>query len=66
MVENNEIKFFYISDNGLGRGSSDVLTWIKEHSTEIPATEWQGGSSGSSQTSGMGMGGSGTLYQINK
>ncbi|MFP3124331.1 glycosyltransferase family 39 protein [Ectobacillus funiculus] len=66
MVENNEIKFFYISDNGLGRGSSDVLTWIKEHSTEIPATEWQGSSSSSSQTSGMGMGGSGTLYQINK
>ncbi len=66
MVENNEIKFFYISDNGSGRGSSDVLTWIKENSTEIPATEWQGSSSSSSQLSEMGRGGSDTLYQINK
>lgn len=55
-----------ISDNGSGRGSLDVLTWIKEHSTEIPTAEWQGSLSSSSQPSGMGRGGSDTLYQMNK
>ncbi|MGG2134540.1 hypothetical protein AB1284_24970 [Bacillus sp. S2(2024)] len=63
MVENNEIKFFYISDNDPGRGNSEVLTWIKEHSTKVPTSEWQGSSS---ESNTMGMGGSGTLYQINK
>lgn len=62
MVENNEVKYFLISGVGGGRGgSSGVLEWIKNNSTEVPTTEWQ---SNSTQSSFMGRDNGNTLYQI--
>ncbi|NRF92123.1 glycosyltransferase family 39 protein [Paenibacillus frigoriresistens] len=44
MVQNKEIKYFLISSGGFGGGggtSSELTTWIKEHSTEVPKSEYQ-------------------------
>jgi 4-amino-4-deoxy-L-arabinose transferase-like glycosyltransferase len=42
MVQNKEIKYFLISSGGGGGStSSELTTWIKEHSTEIPKSEYQ-------------------------
>lgn len=43
MVQNNEIKYFLISSGGFGGGgaSSELTTWVKEHSTEVPKSEYQ-------------------------
>jgi 4-amino-4-deoxy-L-arabinose transferase-like glycosyltransferase len=43
MVQNKEIKYFLLSSGGFGGGevSSDITTWIKEHSTEVTKSEYQ-------------------------
>lgn len=59
MIKKGEVKYFYLSGMGKG-GQSDVITWIKENSKEIPASKWQSTSSSSQQ----GPSGNGTLYEI--
>ncbi|MGD0153519.1 MAG: glycosyltransferase family 39 protein [Thermacetogeniaceae bacterium] len=68
MVKDKQIKFFLISPGaGLGGGGRDgnneVASWIRAHSTEVPAAEWQ---SGSDQDGATGMGGAQALYKINE
>lgn len=62
MVTNKEVKYFLISSGGPGRGSSEVLTWIRQNGKEIPQTEWQSGTGNSRGDSGMN--GSSTLYEV--
>jgi 4-amino-4-deoxy-L-arabinose transferase-like glycosyltransferase len=65
MVKNKEVKYFLISsgtDGGRG-GSNEVLNWIRNHSTEVPQSEWQ---STTSQGGQMGRMGSNTLYLIDQ
>ncbi|GAB1763944.1 hypothetical protein PMEGAPL125_03640 [Priestia megaterium] len=59
MIKKGEVKYFYLSGMGKG-GQSDVITWIKENSKEIPFSKWQSTSSSSQQ----GPSGNGTLYEI--
>ncbi|TPF18710.1 glycosyltransferase family 39 protein [Priestia megaterium] len=59
MIKKGEVKYFYLSGMGKG-GQSDVITWIKENSKEIPSSKWQFTSSSSQQ----GPSGNGTLYEI--
>ena len=74
MVANKDVKYFLLSGGGFGGpggGSSDVQTWIKENGTEIPQSEWNSALTNSANTDtntragGMGMGGAGTLYEVN-
>ncbi|MDQ0892345.1 4-amino-4-deoxy-L-arabinose transferase-like glycosyltransferase [Paenibacillus sp. V4I9] len=81
MVQNKEIKYFLISSGGFGGGggtSSELTAWIKEHSTEVPKSEYQSettqtpqgrdgqdGRDGQGGPMGGGLNGSGTLYEIN-
>lgn len=81
LVESGQLKYFMISGGGFGRGgSSDVTTWITEHGTVIPTSEWQGGTASgtnagtdatdSNATDGgrsggfRGMNGGATLYEV--
>ncbi|WVE39018.1 glycosyltransferase family 39 protein, partial [Priestia megaterium] len=59
MIKKGEVKYFYLSGMGKG-GQSDVITWIKENSKEIPSSKWQSTSLSSQQ----GPSGNGTLYEI--
>jgi 4-amino-4-deoxy-L-arabinose transferase-like glycosyltransferase len=59
MIKKGEVKYFYLSGMGKG-GQSDVITWIKENSKEIPSSKWQSTSSSAQQ----GPSGNGTLYEI--
>lgn len=59
MIKKGEVKYFYLSGMGKG-GQSDVITWIKENSKEIPSSKWQSTSSSAQQ----GPPGNGTLYEI--
>ncbi|MEN6463413.1 MAG: glycosyltransferase family 39 protein [Syntrophomonas sp.] len=65
MVKNKEVKYFLISSGiGGGRGgSSEVLNWVRTHSTEVPQSEWQ---STASQGGQLGRGESNTLYLIDQ
>ncbi|MEN6326538.1 MAG: glycosyltransferase family 39 protein [Syntrophomonas sp.] len=64
MVKNKEVKYFLISGNGGGRGgSSEVLNWIRSHSTEVPQSEWR---STTSQVGQIGRGESNSLYLIDQ
>ncbi len=73
-----DMKYFLIpsgsgSGGGFGDrdGSSDVMSWIRANSTEVPKEEWQDNSSvqsgpqGFSQGGPMGGGNDRTLYEIN-
>lgn len=64
LVAENKVKFFLIpSSPGGGRGSSEVMDWIRANSTEVPKEEWQ---SESGQGGPMGMRSGSTLYKINE
>lgn len=66
MVNNKEVKYFLISSGGaggFGGGSSEVLTWIREHGREVPKEEWQ--ASTGTPSGGMGRDGSQALYEVN-
>ncbi|MDT3428700.1 4-amino-4-deoxy-L-arabinose transferase-like glycosyltransferase [Paenibacillus forsythiae] len=58
LVGSGKVKYFYISGGGgMGggrEGNSELTAWITGHGTEIPSSEWQGASSGTS----------GTLYEV--
>lgn len=70
MVKNQEVRYFLIPSGtgvggggGPGGGSTEVLEWIRAHSTEVPKEQWQ---SNSAQGDSMGRGEAKTLYQINQ
>jgi 4-amino-4-deoxy-L-arabinose transferase-like glycosyltransferase len=66
MVKNKEVKYFLIpSGSGFGGrgGRSEVMDWIRAHSTEVPKSEWQ---TDTSQGDPMGRGEEKTLYKINE
>lgn len=66
IVKKGEVKYFLI-DSGTGfggrGGSSEVMNWIRQNSTEVPGSKWQ---LNSAQSGSMGRGESKTLYQINE
>jgi 4-amino-4-deoxy-L-arabinose transferase-like glycosyltransferase len=74
MVKNKEVKYFLIPSGGSGGfgfggpdgGDSQVLNWIREHSTKISSDQWQSTNPSDADQSGMGMrmGGSMALYEI--
>lgn len=66
LVADKEVKYFLIPSGsgfggGGGRGSSEVLEWIRANSTEVPREEWQ---SNFTQWDLMGMRNDETLYII--
>jgi 4-amino-4-deoxy-L-arabinose transferase-like glycosyltransferase len=70
MIANKEVKYFLLGGDNRG-GSSDVTTWIKANSTEVPSEQWQTTTTSTSSSDGKqgspmgGRGGSSTLYKIN-
>lgn len=71
MVNNREVKYFLIPSGsnvggggGFGGGSTEVLSWIRAHSTEVPKSEYQ--STGNTTGGSMGRDGEKTLYKINQ
>ncbi|MFD0694616.1 glycosyltransferase family 39 protein [Paenibacillus sp. GCM10027628] len=57
MVANKEIKYFLLSSGGGfggGGASSEVTTWIKAHSTEVPKSEYQSVATTQAQQAGDG------------
>jgi len=59
LVKSGQVKYFMVGGMGGRGGSSDIGDWIKEHGTEIPASEWKTG-----MDSGSGFGGQTTLYEV--
>ncbi|NLI90957.1 MAG: glycosyltransferase family 39 protein [Peptococcaceae bacterium] len=56
MIRNKEVKYFLLSSGGFGgRGSSEILQFIREKGKEIPQENWQGAGSTT---------GSLTLYEV--
>ena len=55
LVRSGKVKYFLLGGGGMGgggrEGSSEVTDWIKENGTEIPAAEWQGGTSATASDS---------------
>lgn len=68
LVKGNKVKYFLVGGGMGGRGgSSELTTWIKEHGTEIPSSEWGGTSTATQADSGMMQGGpegNMTLYEV--
>ncbi|USB32347.1 glycosyltransferase family 39 protein [Paenibacillus sp. YPG26] len=69
LVKDSKVKYFLVGGGMGGRGGSSELTaWIKEHGTEIPASEWSDSSESAEQTdSGFRQGGPDgnmTLYEV--
>ncbi len=63
LVKSGKVHYFLISaGNGPG-GSSSLTSWIQQHCTVVPTSQWQ--SSSSTSTSQFGPGGSLTLYVYN-
>ena len=69
MVKNKEVKYFLIPSGsgvggggGFGGGSTEVLNWIRAHSTEVPQAEWQSNANEGT----MGKGEAKTLYKVNQ
>jgi 4-amino-4-deoxy-L-arabinose transferase-like glycosyltransferase len=70
IVKNKEVKYFLIPSGsgvggggGFGGGSTEVLNWIRAHSTEVPQAEWQ---SNATEGGSMGKGEAKTLYKVNQ
>jgi 4-amino-4-deoxy-L-arabinose transferase-like glycosyltransferase len=60
LTTNGTVRFFLIDGNGGpgGGGQSSLTTWIEQHSTVVPASQWQS----TSTSTNSGFGGGGTLY----
>lgn len=72
LVTSGQLKYVILG-GGMGSGSSDLTTWVQEHGTEIPQSEWSATSTAStdtiSQSSQRGGGGRSsqlTLYELNQ
>ncbi|MDO7905645.1 glycosyltransferase family 39 protein [Paenibacillus sp. JX-17] len=59
LVKSGKLKYFLIGGRG---GNSEITTWVQEHGTEIPESEWK--TTTSSGSSAMGRSGNGTLYEV--
>ncbi|RUT29573.1 phospholipid carrier-dependent glycosyltransferase [Paenibacillus zeisoli] len=69
LVKSSKVKYFLVGGGMGGRGgSSELTTWIKDHGTEIPSSEWNESGSTAEQTdSGLMQGGPDgnmTLYEV--
>ncbi|WP_342774576.1 hypothetical protein [Paenibacillus piri] len=68
MVKNGELKYFMISDGGMGGrgGSAELTQWIKEHGTAVPTEEWKstGNNNGESRSMQDRRGQNMTLYEV--
>jgi len=66
LIRNKQVKYFLVSSGGFGgRGSSEILQFIREKGKEIPRQEWQSGTgSAGNSMGGMGRNGSSTLYEV--
>lgn len=72
LVTSGELKYVILG-GGMGSGNSDLTTWVQEHGTEIPQSEWSATStastdttSQSSQREGGGRSSQLTLYELNQ
>jgi 4-amino-4-deoxy-L-arabinose transferase-like glycosyltransferase len=64
LVKSGKVRYFLISSSGNGPGGSSSLTsWIQQHGTVVPTSQWQSSSTASAGQSGPG--GSLTLYVYN-
>ena len=62
LVKNGTVRYFLLNGTGgggPGAGQSALTTWITQHATAVPSSQWQS----STSTSG-GFGGGSTLYEI--
>jgi 4-amino-4-deoxy-L-arabinose transferase-like glycosyltransferase len=62
LVKNGTVRYFLLNGaggSGPGGGQSALTTWITQHATAVPSSQWQS----SSSTSG-GFGGAGQLYEF--
>ncbi|WP_390581211.1 glycosyltransferase family 39 protein [Paenibacillus illinoisensis] len=59
LVRSGQVKYFMVGSMGGRGGNSDISSWIMEHGTEIPTSEWMTGTD-----SGAGFGGQSTLYEV--
>jgi 4-amino-4-deoxy-L-arabinose transferase-like glycosyltransferase len=62
LVKNGTVRYFLLNGSGgggIGGGQSALVTWIEQHATAVPSSQWQ-----SSTSTGGGFGGSSTLYEI--
>src|SRR5207245_533900 len=62
LVKSGTVRFFLLNGSGgggPGGGQSTLTTWVTQHCTAVPASQWQ--SSSTSSSSG-GFGGTGQLY----
>jgi 4-amino-4-deoxy-L-arabinose transferase-like glycosyltransferase len=64
LVAAKQVKYFLLSSGGFGgRGSSEILEWVRANGKEIPRQEWQS-AAGNSGNLGSGRNGSLTLYEV--
>ncbi|MFT8930375.1 MAG: glycosyltransferase family 39 protein [Sporolactobacillus sp.] len=68
LVKDGDIKYFLISEGGMGGSSSSkVTTWIKTHCQKVPTSDWSSASSKqSTKTAQNGMNGQSVLYVYEK
>jgi 4-amino-4-deoxy-L-arabinose transferase-like glycosyltransferase len=63
LVKSGKVRYFLISSGNGPGGSSSLTSWIQQHSTVVPTSEWE---SSSTSSNGQGQfGGSLTLYVYN-
>lgn len=60
LVESGQVKYFKVGGMGGRGGNSEITNWIKEHGTEVPASEWTSKAKGGDS----GFGGQTTLYEV--
>ncbi|WP_339277897.1 glycosyltransferase family 39 protein [Paenibacillus sp. FSL W8-0426] len=60
LVESGQVKYFMVGGMGGRGGNSEITNWIKEHGTEVPASEWTSNAEGGDS----GFGGQTTLYEV--
>ncbi len=57
LVKNGTVRFFLINGSGSRGGQSALITWITQHTTAVPASQWQ------STSTSSGFGGASQLYE---
>jgi 4-amino-4-deoxy-L-arabinose transferase-like glycosyltransferase len=62
LVKSGTVRYFLLNGTGRGGpggGQSALVTWITQHATAVPSSQWQ-----SSTATGGGFGGGSTLYEV--
>jgi 4-amino-4-deoxy-L-arabinose transferase-like glycosyltransferase len=57
LVKNGTVRFFLLNGSGSRGGQSALITWITQHTTAVPASQWQ------STSTSSGFGGASQLYE---